>query len=47
MNASEIALVGFMALLIFVVIYCIVTIILMRRKISFGKRGIDRLFDYL
>jgi hypothetical protein len=47
MNASEIAIVGFFALLIFVVIYCIATIILMRRKISFGERGIYRSFDNL
>ena len=46
MNPGEIALVGFIALLIFVVIYCTVAIILMRKKLSFGKRGIDRVFDY-
>ena len=46
MIASEIALVGFIALFIFVVIYCSVAIILMRRKLSMGKRGIDRVFDY-
>jgi len=38
--------VGFIALVIFVVIYCNVAIILMRRKLSIGKRGIDRFFDY-
>jgi len=46
MIASEIALVGFIALLLCVVIYCSVAIILMRRKLSMGKRGIDRVSDY-
>jgi hypothetical protein len=46
MIASEIAIVGFIALLICVVIYCTIAIILMRRKLSLGKRGIDRVFDY-
>jgi len=46
MNADEIALVGFLALFMFTAIYCTIAIILMRRKLSFGKRGIGRRFEY-